>query len=296
VTAGGSNLTGGTWLVADMALNIASLALVKAIGLDYPATQVVFLRASVGLAMMLPWALARREAFHGLDDLHLHAFRVLLSTMALTAGFFAVARIPFALFTAMNFTRPFVLMAMAVLFLGERVAPRRWLAAGVGFAGVLVAVNPAVIEWNGGVPALLLAIVAGTGAIIVTRRLAAAPNVVLMTFYTGGLSVLALPFAVAGWVPVAEGGWPVLLGVGLLAQTGQFCFLNAHRSAEAGFLAVLGYLSLVLSTAVGYLVFDEVPPLAFWTGAALIVGATAAASASPGRAGFSRPRGQPPSS
>ena len=278
------NLAGGVWLIADMTVNVCSLSIVKALGMDYPPAQLVFLRAVTGLAIMLPWIAARREAFRGIADLRLHAFRVLLSTATLTASYFAIARVPFALFTAINFTRPFVLMAMAALILGERVPRVRWLAAGVGFAGVLVAVNPGALDWTWGVPALLFAVVAGTGAIIVTRRLAAAPNVVLMAFYTAGLALLTAPFAAAGWAAVPAGDWPILLAVGVFAQGGQFCFLNAHKLAEAGFVAVLGYLSLVLSTAVGYLFFDEVPSLAFWLGAGMIVVATLAVSAAPMRA------------
>ena len=78
--------------------------------------------------------------------------------------------------------------------------------------------------------------------------------------------------------------WPTVLAVGVFAQCGQFRFLNAHKLAEAGLVAVLGYLSVVLSTTVDYLFFDEVPSLAFWIGAAMIVAATLAVSAAPMRA------------
>ncbi|MFN3144351.1 MAG: hypothetical protein ACE368_03365 [Paracoccaceae bacterium] len=41
------NLRGGAWLIADMSLNIWALSIVKALGADYAAAQVVFLRAGV---------------------------------------------------------------------------------------------------------------------------------------------------------------------------------------------------------------------------------------------------------
>ena len=65
--------------------------------------------------------------------------------------------------------------------------------------------------------------------------------------------------------------WPQLLLVGVFAQAAQACFLRAHYHGEAGVLGPLGYASLILSTAVGYLVFDEVPTLALMAGAILIV-------------------------
>ena len=121
---------------------------------------------------------------------------------------------------------------------------------------------------------MFLTVFAGTGAIIVTRRLAASPVVVMMAFYTAGLTLVSAPFAAVAWQPVPPGQWPALLAIGVFAQTAPFCFLRAHWHAQAGFLATLSYASLILSTTVGYLVFQEVPRPAFWVGAAMIVAAT----------------------
>ncbi len=114
---------GGGWLVADFGLNIWALSIVKSLGADYPPAQLVFLRASVGFVLIPPWILRERSAFSGLRELRLHLLRVVLSAMALTASFFAISRVPFALFTAINFTRPMVTMAMAALLLSEQIPP-----------------------------------------------------------------------------------------------------------------------------------------------------------------------------
>lgn len=268
------NLTGGAWLLADMALNIWALAIVKALGLGYPAFQLVFLRAIVGLILMAPWIWRQRQMFRGIAQRRLHLLRVVLSTIALSASFFAIARLPFALFTAISFTRPLVMMVMAALILREVIPRRRWAAACVGLVGVMIALNPSQMVLGWGVPALVLTVFAGTGAIIVTRQLASAPTVVMMTFYTAGLTVFTAPLAVLNWQPITAPEWPALLAIGVFAQCAQFCFLRAHRYGQAAFLAVLSYASLILSTSVGYLVFDEVPTTQFWIGAALIVAAT----------------------
>lgn len=277
-TAAPDNFRAGLWLIADMSLNIWALTLVKALGGDYPAAQVVFLRAATGLVLILPWVLRERAALAQIDRWGLHLGRVALSTTALTASFFAITRMPFALFTALGFTRPLVLMAMAALILHERIPARRWVAAGVGLAGVLIAVSPGSAAWTWGIPAALVTVLAGNGAVIVTRKLRGTPPVVMMLFYTAGLAALTAPVAAAVWVPLAPGHlWP-LLAVGAFAQTAQYCFLRAHWLGDAGVLGPLGYLSLVLSGAVGYLVFAEVPSAGMLAGAAVIVLATALVS------------------
>lgn len=268
------NLVGAGWLLADMSLNIWALSIVKALGLDYPAAQLVFLRAGVGLMLILPWIWRDRAAFAHVDRWRLHLLRVALSVTTLTASFFAIARLPFALFTALNFTRPLVLMAMAALILGEVIPRVRWFAAGVGLLGAAVAAAPGSVTWNWGLPALLITILAGTGAIIVTRALKGTPPVVMMAFYTGGLALATAPLAVANWTPIASDHlWP-LLAIGAFAQTAQYCFLQAHWHADASVLGPLGYTSLILAAAIGFFVFGEIPTPGVALGAAIIVGAS----------------------
>lgn len=268
------NFLGGGWLLADMSLNIWALTIVKSVGLDYTAWQIVFLRAVMGFLMMIPWIIRQPSVFKNVQNLQLHALRVGLSTLTLTTSFFAIARLPFALFTAINFTRPLVLMVMAALVLRESISGKQWIAAVIGLVGVVIALEPSGLVLNWGLPALFLTVIFGTAAIIVTRKLSDAPTVVMMTFYTVGLAVLTLPFAVWSWLPMQMSDWPVLLAIGFFAQSAQFCFLKAHKWGEAGFLAILGYSSLLLSTSVGYFVFDEIPQLGFVFGAVLIVVAT----------------------
>jgi drug/metabolite transporter (DMT)-like permease len=268
------NRRGALWLIADMSLNIWALALVKLMGAEFAAVQIVFLRAATGLLLLLPFLWAGRT---GLRVRHwrLHVLRVGLSATALAASFHAIAQVSLALFTAIGFTRPLLLMAMAAAFLGERILPRQVLAGLVGLLGVLVAVWPVQPGALEGLVALAVNVLAGTAAIIVTRRLRDEPVMVMMLFYTAGLAaVTALP-AAAVWQPPGD-WWPLLLAVGVLTQVAQACFLRAHYWGEAGVLGPLGYLSLPLSAAVGLLFFAEVPGLNLLLGAALITGAVLA--------------------
>lgn len=267
------NRLGGMWLLADMALNIWSLSIVKALGLGYASSQIVFLRALVGMVLMAPWVWRRRADFVAIADPGLHLLRVVFATGALTLNFYAMPRLQFALVSAIGFTRPALMMILAALVLGERISLTRWLAAAVAFVGVLIALNPGQIDLNWAVPAMFGGVLCGVAAVTTTRRLRAAPVVVLMGFYTLGLTAFSAPMAWLHWTPIASQHLLALLSIGVFAQCAQFCFLNAHRLAEASFLGILGYLSLILSTSVGYLVFDEVPSPGFWIGAALILGA-----------------------
>lgn len=268
------NMQAGVWLIADMSLNIWAISIVKTLGGGYPSWQIVFLRALVGLVLLLPWVWRERQAFATIEHWGLQILRIALSTVTLTASFFAVARLPLALFMTMNFTRPLALIAMAAFVLGEKVPMVRWVAGAVGLIGILIAVSPDNVPWSWGLLAVTITVFSGTAAIIVTRKLKGTPAVVMMVFYTAGLALLTALPASQTWVSIAPGHLPFLLAVGVFSQCAQFCFLQAHWKGDAGFLGPLGYTSLIISGTVGFLVFNEVPTLNTIIGAAIIVLAT----------------------
>ncbi|MGB0439861.1 MAG: EamA/RhaT family transporter, partial [Paracoccaceae bacterium] len=85
------NAQGGAWLIADMSLNIWALSIVKWLDAGYPATQIVFVRALVGLSLILPLIWYHRAAFRQIDHLRLHLLRVGFSVVTLSASFFAIS-------------------------------------------------------------------------------------------------------------------------------------------------------------------------------------------------------------
>ncbi|MEM1273465.1 MAG: DMT family transporter [Pseudomonadota bacterium] len=265
------NLQGALWLIADMALNIWALSIVKAFGADYPAAQLVFLRASIGFLVLTPWLWRDRSAFATIENAGLHLLRVGLSAVTLAASFYAISRLSFALFSAINFTRPILLMIFAALLLREPIGPVRWVVAGIGLMGAVIAAAPATLDVNSGLASQCFAVVTGTLAVILTRRLKGTPTIVMMVFYAAGLALLSAPLAIATWQPIPRDELWLLLCIGLFAQLAQFCFLHAHWRGDAGVLGPVSYASLVLSATAGYVFFAEIPTPNLLLGAVLIV-------------------------
>lgn len=260
------------WLMTDTTLVTGMTVLVKMQGAAYPAIQLVFVRALIGLVFILPmiWR-HRRHLVHPRDPLR-NIMRISCNAVALTSNFAALALLPLALVNALGFTRPLVSMLLAAAMLGERVSRIRWLGAIIAFAGVLIMVAPDTFAWNLGLVAVLLSIIFGALAIVQTRMLHHENTTVMMVFYTLGLTVITAIPAFFVWQPVKSADWLPLLGIGLLAQLGQFCFLRAYQTASASLLAPFGYLSIVFATASGYFFFDEVPDMRTLIGIVVIIG------------------------
>jgi S-adenosylmethionine uptake transporter len=269
-----ANREGIVWVLADMLLVSGGMtALVKAQGLVYPAFQLVFIRAMIGLLFILPLIWRHRHHIRHTRHPWQNVSRISCNAIALTSQFMAYTLLPLAVVNALSFSRPLVTMAMAVAFLGETVSRLRWVGAAFAFAGVLVMLAPGGVEWNLGLLAVFATIVFGSLAIIQTRMLRDENTTVMMVFYTVGLAVITAVPAIFVWQPVKTFDWVPLLGIGLLAQAGQYCFLRAYRLADASVLAPIGYLSIVITTAAGYVFFAEVPDQRIVIGAIVILAA-----------------------
>ncbi|MCT8997272.1 DMT family transporter [Chelativorans intermedius] len=262
---------GVIWLLADMTLISAMAALVKMEGAQYPAIQLVFLRSVVGVVIILPLVWRHRREIRHTRHTGRHIFRITCNALALTGNFAALAALPLALVSAIGFTRPLVVMLLAVLLLGERISTIRWLGAALGLAGVLVMVAPGHVPLDPGLAAAFASVLFGSLAVVQTRALKDENTTVLMVFYTVGLSLISAVPAAMTWQPVQPADWAPLLAIGILAQLGQYCFLRAYQTAQANVLAPFGYLSIIFATATGYLLFGEVPRLTTMAGVLVIL-------------------------
>jgi len=276
------------WMLCDMCLNLAALSLVKALDGHYPAWQIVFIRALIGFCLLVPLLLQKGTDTLTSQQWRWQLFRVLLSATALTASYYAVMNLPLAFFTTMNFTRPLLLLIMCAVFLKETITRGGWIGGCIGLIGVIVAVNPVLLSTGVGskedqmivdpvglygFSAMLVTVVAGTAAVLVTRKLRHSSALTLMLFYTCGLMVLTAVPATIHWQAIQPVHGALLLGIGFFTQCAQFCFIQAHKRGDASVLAPLGYLSLLLASMVGLVFFSEVPNLSTFIGAGIIIAA-----------------------
>jgi len=262
------------WLLLDMTFVSGGMtALVKTMGATYPAFQLVFIRAMIGLIFILPLIWHHRAEMTRIKHPWRNIFRISCNAVALTSNFLAITMLPLAMVNAVGFSRPLVTMAMAVAMLGETVSRIRWAGAGLAFIGVLIVMAPGSSGFDIGVLVVLVSVVFGSLAIIQTRALKDENTTVMMVFYTVGLAVITAVPAAFTWQPVASFDWIPLLGIGFLAQLGQYCWLRAYRIADASVLAPVGYLSIVVVTFTGYVFFGEVPEIRVVIGVAIILAA-----------------------
>ena len=117
------------WMLACGVLFILLNGLLRLLAQQLDPFVTGFLRYSFGVIVMLPfiwragWAAYRPHAVAG------QLWRGAVHTSGLLLWFIAVPHVPLADMTALGFTTPLFIMLGAMVFLGERMMPARWVAA-----------------------------------------------------------------------------------------------------------------------------------------------------------------------
>ena len=194
--------------------------------------------------------------------------------------FAALKFMPLAEATALFFLTPIITTGLSAWFLHER--PTRWalIAVVLGFIGVLIVVRP-----GGDLPLiglLLVVAAAGCNACYQTLTRAASSSAtcpertstqLLFAGMVGALVMtVAMPFWWApGWTTtVMPLTWLVFAATGVLGALGHLLLIRAYSLAPAPVIAPWTYMQLLLSLAIGWLVFDAVPDSVTLLGMAII--------------------------
>ncbi|QIE43274.1 DMT family transporter (plasmid) [Rhodobacteraceae bacterium SC52] len=195
----------------------------------------------------------------------------------------AISVMPLADALAIVFVAPFIVLLIGKFYLGEDVGPRRVGAALVGFAGVLLVIQPSFAAFGAVALFPLGTAVAFASYILVTRGLSRRVHPVALQFHTGLLaSLMCLPVLLladgtghALFDPVWPEGvaWLWLLGAGFFATVSHMMMTYALSLAPSATLAPLQYLELPVATLLGYWVFGDFPNALTLTGIAVIIGA-----------------------
>ena len=249
-------------------------ALAKSLIRNYGTVQVIWARYT-GQTVVVALIVARhlpatlRARYPGLQLL-----RSLCQFGASALFFTSLSYIGLAEATAISDLSPVLITLGAVLFLGERIGPRRAFAVAAALVGALIIIRPGAAVF---VPAALLPL---AGAVcyatyaLVTRHVGAAESVWTSLLYAAMFGTIVTSVALPWYLTTpALADLPGFLLIGLLGAAAQLCVIRSFTLAEASVVAPITYIGIVLATLWGWLFFGEWPDVWTGVGALVIVGA-----------------------
>jgi drug/metabolite transporter (DMT)-like permease len=243
------------WLTLMLVIAVAGREAAR----ELSVFQIMLLRSTIGMAML--WPLVR--AAGGLaavrtERLPQHALRNVIHYAAQYGWFVALTLIPLAQVVSIEFTMPIWSAALAVVFLGERMNARKWIAVLVGLVGVAVIVRPHTGDVNVGQLIALGAALGFAVSVVLVKSLTRTDAAVAISFWMLVVqSAIGLVPALLVWQWPSAQAWAWVVVVAFCGTYSHYCFARAMQHADATVVVPMDFLRVPLTALAGWLMYEE---------------------------------------
>lgn len=262
---------------AGIALYSVMDAVMKGLALAIGAYVAFFWRLVAGAGIMTPLFLLSKPRMPPRRILGVHFVRSVIIAVMAVAFFWGIARVPLAEAVALTFIAPLIALALAAVFLGEKIGARSVLGSLLGLSGVGVILSGQIggahnRETLLGMAAVLVSASFYAVNLVIARHQAQHARPIEIAFFQNWmvLGCLCLP---APWllsVP-APGQWPQIAAAAALAIVSLLLLSWAYARAEAQVLLTVEYTAFIWAAIMGWLFFREPLTLLTIAGTLLIV-------------------------
>jgi S-adenosylmethionine uptake transporter len=218
------------------------------------------------------------QGYHTFRTRHsiMHFTRAIMLTLAISMYCFSLNKLPLATVIIINFTIPIFTLLLAYIFLKETIGMPRLLATLVCFVGICVTSEPTNANFaTYAILILIFSAVMFAGLDIINKKFVMREGILTMLFYTAvvTLALIAIP-AWIRWEKVQIMDWIFFILLGCGANLLLYCILKAFERVAVSAIAPFRYIEFILSAAVGFLCFGEIPTWSTVGGACVIIPST----------------------
>jgi drug/metabolite transporter (DMT)-like permease len=278
-------LTGIGFKVASVCVFVAMGSFLKA-SQGVPAGELVFFRSFFAIVPVVIYLTWRRELIEGFKTKYpvSHLWRGLVGTGGMGFGFFALTQLPLPETTAIQYATPLLIVVFSAIFLGETVRLYRWSAVLIGLVGVIIIIWPRLSVFSSGagelsgatigaISALISCCFAAVAMLLVRRLVHTERSATIVLYFSISSSLIGLLTLPLGWVMPTTEQFVFLISAGIAGGIAQILLTESYRHADMSVVAPFEYSSLILSVAVGYVFFQDIPTIEMLIGGIIVVGA-----------------------
>ena len=270
------NRRGAMAMSAAMALIIVNDAMIKLVNENLSAAQTIAVRGLFATALVLAAVLASGQGHHLGKALELRTLgRAVLDVLGTFSYLFSLFNMPLAEATAINMAAPLIMVVLAVVFLREVVPWRRWLAVGVGFAGMLLIVRPGGASFNIWAGLCLAATVVNVLRDLYTRRIPShVPSLIITVATASAVTLTACALTtVQGWQAMTGAQMSLLAGASVFLAVAYYLMIVAMRLGDASVVGGFRYSALPAAAVLGWVLWGQIPDPPALTGMVILVAA-----------------------
>ena len=230
-----------------------------------------FFRFFLGLVIILPYIIKKKDAVLKTTHLKQHFLRAILGLPAMLLYFSALVLLPIEKLTAISFVVPLIVTILAVFFLGEKIYIYRTLALILGFSGMLVIIRPGFVDTSIGVYMVLFSALLWSINIIITKKISKDDSAITILAYQSiFMSLLSFFIVLFFWEMPSLKTFIYLILAAICGTVLHLTLNHAFKLVDVSMTQPYSFLNLVFASIIGYFVFDEVPDLYTWIGALII--------------------------
>ena len=234
--------------------------------------EAAFFRNLFGLLVFIPFLVRQGLRVFYTKRIGMHLGRAGLNTVSMLCWFSALVLMPVADATALSLMGPVFVALLAIMFLGERVGPRRWLGIGLALAGGLIIIRPGFSEIGLGPGLILFAAILVSASKLMAKVLSgtesAATIVALLTCLMVPTTLVPALFF---WQTPTLEQLALLALIGVFGTTGHLLYVQAYKIAEISLVEPALFTRMIWAALIGFVLFAEFPDLWTWVGGAVIV-------------------------
>lgn len=268
-------LHGILWMVGAAASFAVMVACVRTLSATFETVEIVFVRALVGVFLIVPMVVRSGPGVLGTRRLPLHGLRALFAFVAMLTFYYALASMEIAQAMALTFLIPVFTTIVAATVLKETVDAPRWAAVLFGFVGALVVIRPGFEAITFPILMALLSSLAYAGAWSTVKLLTRTEPAAVTVFY---MNVFMLPLTLVPslfvWVTPGWSDLPLLLLMALTGWSAHFCQARSFGAADASAVMPFDFLRLPFGALLAFALFGEVSDAWTWAGAVIIFAST----------------------
>ena len=230
-----------------------------------------FLRFFFGFLIITPYILKTKFKVFSTKNLKIHIVRSALNLPAMLLGFAALAMLPLEKMTAIHFIVPIIVTILAVIFLKEKIYLYRSIALVMGFLGMLIILRPGIIDISIGIYMALISSLIWSVVIILTKKVSKDDSAItILSHQYVYMSLFSFPLVVYFWDQPSLKTIILILCAAMSGTILHIALNHAYKLVDVTMTQPYSFLGLVISSIIGYFVFNDKPDFYTWLGASVI--------------------------
>lgn len=259
---------------------------VKYLSARYPIGQIVFCRSFFSIIPLVIWLrwIGQWPSAVRTTRPWSHIQRGLIGSLGMFLGFAGLSYLPLPDQTALGYTAPLLVVALAALIIGETVRIYRWSAVAIGFVGVIVMLAPQLTSFNanmlrdgatiGAMLTLASAFCNAFATIEVRKLVQSEEKTGTIVFWLMSMTtILGLATIVFGWLKPTLLDAAIMITIGIMGGMGQILVTESYQHAETSLIAPFDYTSMIWAVLIGWFLFGDWPAINIFIGAFIVIGA-----------------------